>query len=89
MNKHFSYPNQGENTLNAKVTFVDRLGGTNFVYFDFPKAELSLTAELPGHARTHPGDAMSLLAPASMCYLFDAEGRAFARTAQPEHQRAA
>jgi multiple sugar transport system ATP-binding protein len=82
-------PGAGENTINAKVTFVDRLGGTNFVYFDFPKAELSLTAELPGHARAHPGDTMSLVAPASMCYLFDAEGRAFARTAQPEQQRAA
>ena len=82
-------PGTGQNTLNAKVSFVDRLGGTNFVYFDFPKAELSLTAELPGHVRAQAGDTMSLVAPATLCYLFDAEGRAFARTAVPEQQRAA
>jgi multiple sugar transport system ATP-binding protein len=78
-------PGAGENTLAAKVTFVDRLGGTNFVYFDFPKAALSLTAELPGHTRTHPGETMTLLAPAASCYLFDAEGRAFPRHV-PAHE---
>jgi multiple sugar transport system ATP-binding protein len=72
---------QGENTISAKVSFVDRLGGTNFVYFDFPKAELSLTAELPGHTRAHAGDVMTLALPAASCYLFDAESRAFARPA--------
>jgi multiple sugar transport system ATP-binding protein len=82
-------PGAGENTLNAKVTFIDRLGGTNFVYFDFPKAEMSLTAELPGYARALQGQTMSLVAPAASCYLFDAEGRAFARTAPTEQQRAA
>jgi multiple sugar transport system ATP-binding protein len=83
------HPGTGENALNAKVTFVDRLGGTNFVYFDFPKAELSLTAELPGHARAQQGETMSLVAPVEWCYLFDADGRAFARTASGEQQRAA
>ncbi len=72
-------PGPGENALQAKVTFVDRLGGTNFVYFDFPKAEPSLTAEVPGHTRSHPGDVMTLHAPAEACYLFDAEGLAFTR----------
>jgi multiple sugar transport system ATP-binding protein len=83
-------PGAGENALNAKVTFVDRLGGTNFVYFDFPKAELSLTAEVPGPMRAQQGETMSLVAPPEWCYLFDAEGRAFTRTAAPQgEQRAA
>jgi multiple sugar transport system ATP-binding protein len=72
-------PGTGDNTLRATVTFVDRLGGTSYVYFDFPQAELSLTAELPGHARAHAGDVMTLQAPASSCYLFDAAGSAFER----------
>jgi multiple sugar transport system ATP-binding protein len=83
-------PGQGDNAIQAKVTFVDRLGGTSFVYFDFPKAEMSLTAELPGHTRAHSGQMMTLSAPAAACYLFGADGLAFKRLA-PGHldQRAA
>jgi multiple sugar transport system ATP-binding protein len=72
-------PGSGDNQLQARVTFVDRLGGTNYVYFDFPKAETSLTAELSGHTRARQGDTMTLLAPAASCYLFDADGLAFTR----------
>ena len=68
-----------DNCLQAKVSFVDRLGGTSIVYFDFPKAAMSLTAEMPGHTRAHPGDMMTLAAPPTACYLFDADGLAFAR----------
>jgi multiple sugar transport system ATP-binding protein len=75
-------PGAGENMIHAKVSFVDRLGGSSFVYLDFPKAETSLTAELAGHARAHAGETMTLAAAASSCYLFDAEGLAFPRTAQ-------
>jgi multiple sugar transport system ATP-binding protein len=71
----------GENTIQATVTFVDRLGGTSVVYFDFPKAATSLTAELPGHMRVHGGELVTLAVPAASCYLFDAEGRAFRRLA--------
>ncbi len=82
--------NERDNTIDAQVTFVDRLGATSFVYFDFPKAEASLTAELPGPARVRAGDAMTLALPAGACYLFDAQGLAFARTASPhDAQRAA
>ena len=80
-------PGAGDNTLQATVTFLDRLGGTSFVYFDFPKAALSLTAELPGSTRVRQGDVVSLVAPAASCYLFDAEGRAFTRLA-PGHANA-
>jgi len=82
-------PGQGENAVQAKVTFIDRLGGTSFVYFDFPGAAMSLTAELHGHSRALGGDTMSLVAPASACYLFDAEGRAFKRLAGAELQQRA
>ena len=85
-------PNHGgdSNTIQATVSFVDRLGGSSFVYFDFPKAEMSLTAAMPGHTRAHPGDVMTLAVPASSCHLFDAEGLAFTRPASAQlDQRAA
>ena len=74
-------PGSGDNALRATVTFLDRLGGTSYVYFDFPKAAQSLTAELPGNARLRAGDVVSLVAPAAACYLFDADGVAFRRLA--------
>ena len=80
-----------DNCLQAQVSFVDRLGGTSIVYFDFPKAAMSLTAEMPGHTRAHPGDVMTLAVPPTACYLFDAEGLAFARppSGQVDDRRAA
>ena len=72
-------PGAGDNSFEATVTFVDRLGGTSLAYFDFPGAELSLTAEMPGHAPLQPGRAVGLQAPAASCYLFDAAGLAFRR----------
>jgi len=84
-----AHSDRGDNTVQAKVTFVDRLGGTSFVYFDFPKAEMSLTAELPGATRVHAGDVITLAVPAPSCYLFDAEGRAFARLATGQAQQRA
>ena len=80
-------PGGGDNTVQAKVSFIDRLGGTSFVYFDFPKAEMSLTAELPGSTRVHAGDVITLAVPAPSCYLFDAQGRAFRRLATGQAQR--
>ena len=79
-----------DNSLQAKVSFVDRLGGTSIVYFEFPKAAMSLAAEMPGHTRAHPGDMMTLAVPPDACHLFDAEGRAFARPpSDPVDPRAA
>ncbi len=83
-------PGSGENVIQAKVTFVDRLGGSCFVYYDFPQAEMSLTAELPGYTRVQQGEVMTLAAPSESCYLFDAQGRAFQRLAAGHtEQRAA
>jgi len=69
----------GDNAILATVSFVDRLGGTSYVYFDYPGAALSLTAEVPGHTQVHRGERMTLGVPAERCYLFDAHGLAFAR----------
>ncbi len=79
----------GENTLQAKVSFIDRLGGNCYVYFDFPGAELSLTAELRGNPALRTGQAVSLGMQAAQCYLFDAAGLAFQRTGVAPQQQAA
>jgi multiple sugar transport system ATP-binding protein len=71
----------GDNTLQAKVTFVDLLGGSSYAYFDFPEAELSLTAELHGRSALRAGDTVCLAVPPEACYLFDAQGLAFKRSA--------
>jgi multiple sugar transport system ATP-binding protein len=70
---------EGDNVMKATVTFVDRLGGTSFIYFDFPKAETSLTAEAPGHVAVRPGEAVGLTFGVNETYLFDAQGAAFPR----------
>ena len=70
---------EGDNAMKATVTFVDRLGGTSFIYFDFPKAETSLTAEAPGHVAVRPGETVGLTFGANETYLFDAQGTAFPR----------
>jgi multiple sugar transport system ATP-binding protein len=85
-------PGQGDNTLQAQVSFVDRLGGSSYAYFDLPGAELSLTAELRGHTSLAAGQQVQLRAPAEACYLFDDAGQAFKRHVQHApgvHQAAA
>jgi multiple sugar transport system ATP-binding protein len=78
-----------DNRLQAKVGFIDRLGGSCFVYFDFPGAESSLTAELRGDSPLHGGQIVTLSASAQACYLFDAQGKAFARHLPLRQQHAA
>ena len=82
-------PGGGENSLQARVGFVDRLGGNCHVYFDFPGAESSLTAELRGNPALHAGESVTLGAGAADTYLFDAQGRAFARAGAPLRRQAA
>ncbi|MBL8329380.1 MAG: sn-glycerol-3-phosphate ABC transporter ATP-binding protein UgpC [Rubrivivax sp.] len=79
----------GPNTLQARVSFIDRLGGNCYVYFDFPGAELSLTAEWRGNPALHSGDTVTLAADAEQCHLFDAQGLAFRRQAPAAQQQAA
>jgi multiple sugar transport system ATP-binding protein len=82
-------PGDGDNLISARVTFVDRLGGSSYAYLDFPQAEMALTVELPGHAGVQPGQPLTLAVPAAQCHLFDADGRAFPRLGAAEHRQAA
>ena len=74
-----------ENLLQARVTFVESLGGTTYAYADFPgtKDGEALTVELDGTLRPTAGDALALSVPAERTYLFDAAGRALRRLAVP------
>ncbi len=76
--EHFSLE-PAENTIEAKITFLECLGSTTHAYAVFPGMEDTLTCELGGKTRVRSGDVLALgLAPSS-CYLFDAQGAAFAR----------
>ncbi len=79
----------GANAFGAAVSFVDRLGSASCVYFDFPGAEMSLTAEVHGSTALRAGDRAVLGVPADKAYLFDAVGRAFRRHAAQDLRHAA
>jgi multiple sugar transport system ATP-binding protein len=67
------------NTIEARVTFVESLGGTTYAYADYPGAEDTLTCELDGHSHPKPEQALTLTVPEDRAYLFDANGVAFRR----------
>jgi multiple sugar transport system ATP-binding protein len=88
--EHLKPAAEGEaNMLKARISFVDQLGGNCYVYFDFPKAAQSLTAEVSGRLRANAGETLSLALPEAQCYLFDAQGQAFPRMAAAELRQAA
>ena len=72
------------NVLRATVTFVESLGSTTHAYCGFPGAQDDLTVELDGRQRVKSGQALTLAVPADVCYLFDAEGRAWSRHVGPQ-----
>jgi multiple sugar transport system ATP-binding protein len=51
--------------------------------------EDALTCELDGRVRTKTGDALTLSAPADVCYLFDDQDLAFPRRISAERSLAA
>ncbi|HEX8402697.1 MAG TPA: sn-glycerol-3-phosphate ABC transporter ATP-binding protein UgpC [Allosphingosinicella sp.] len=69
----------GGNGFEARVRFVEDLGALTFAYLDMAVAEQALTVQLPGHQRLKAGETVRLTADPAAAYLFDAEGRAFAR----------
>ncbi len=75
---------EGENMIRAAVTFVESLGGSAQAYCSFPGVDEALTCELDGRVRVQQGEVLALEIPADSCYLFDAGGRAFRRTAATE-----
>ncbi len=81
-----------ENRLAAKVTFVERLGGSAHAYCAFGPADDTLTCALADEAaaaRVRAGQTLDLGFPASVAYLFDANGKAFARHAAAEFKQTA
>jgi len=82
--EHFQV-NDGDNRLQATVTFVEQLGSATFAYGTLPGTDTTLTCELPGHLRLKSGSALTLGVASAACYLFDAAGLAFRRLAVPAH----
>jgi multiple sugar transport system ATP-binding protein len=80
-----------DNRLQARVNFVESLGGTTFAYAELPgmKDDEALTVQLDGAMRLQAGDALALSVPAHRTYLFDAQGRAVPRHAEAGERQAA
>ncbi|MFA6987378.1 MAG: sn-glycerol-3-phosphate ABC transporter ATP-binding protein UgpC [Arenimonas sp.] len=68
-----------DNRMNVQVTFVESLGSSTQAYCVLPGVEESLTCTLGGQSTVRDGQSLSLGIAASDCYLFDADGKAFAR----------
>jgi multiple sugar transport system ATP-binding protein len=71
----------GINRLTAQVTFVESLGSVTYAYCAFPGVQEDLTCELNGMVRVNAGDTLELGVEPERCYLFNAAGQAFKRTA--------
>jgi len=71
------------NLMEARVTFVESLGGSTHAYCAYPGVEEALTCEFDGRTRVRSGDTLLLQLPPEACYLFDGEGRAFRRVGLP------
>jgi multiple sugar transport system ATP-binding protein len=80
-----------ENRLQARVSFVESLGGTTVAYAHFPgmKDDEALTVQLDGTLRLRAGDPLALNIPPARTYLFDAQGRALRRLAPMGTRQAA
>ncbi|KPF69233.1 hypothetical protein IP84_04765 [beta proteobacterium AAP99] len=70
----------GENTFRAEVRFVESLGSATQMYCAAAGSE-DMSCTLDGRTRLMQGQAVELGVPANACYLFDASGNAFRRTA--------
>lgn len=67
------------NAIQARVTFVERLGGTSCVYLTVHGVDEPITLEGDGNPAVSAGDEVSLHFAPSCAYLFDEAGRAFKR----------
>ncbi|WP_374673374.1 ABC transporter ATP-binding protein [Ideonella sp.] len=66
--------------IEVRVTFVEPLGGTTYAYCEHASAEArTLTCQLDGQVLPRAGQALRLAVQEDRAYLFDADGRAFAR----------
>jgi multiple sugar transport system ATP-binding protein len=71
------------NTVPLVTRFVEALGSTTLVYATVAGSETSVAVQLPGAFPIGAGETLRAGASPSACHLFDAEGRAFPRLADP------
>jgi multiple sugar transport system ATP-binding protein len=69
-----------ENRLSAQVRFVESLGSSTQMYCAAAGSD-DLSCTLDGRTRLVQGQQIALSVPANACYVFDAAGEAFHRTA--------
>jgi multiple sugar transport system ATP-binding protein len=73
----------GAAELRGRVVTVERLGGETYVYVERANGgNTPLVVKAAGNSTTRSGDLLPVGVPASACYLFDEQGRAFARPPQ-------
>jgi multiple sugar transport system ATP-binding protein len=80
---------QALQALQARVTFVEALGGTTHAYCSHPASEEDLCCELDGRLRVRSGEVLTLVVPPDACYVFGAGGQAWRRHAGAERADAA
>ena len=68
------------NSLMATVDLVETLGSTRAVYAMMARVEAPVCAIVPSAHAARPGTVIQLRFPPGDAYLFDASGRAFARS---------
>jgi multiple sugar transport system ATP-binding protein len=68
-----------DNTFETEISFVESLGSSTQAYAAFPGAEEALTVLLDGATQIRKGQSVTLGIAPNSCYLFDNNGRAFAR----------
>lgn len=78
----------GDFALPMRVAVAERLGGSTFLYGQCGGME-HFVVQRPGIEPTRHGDSISLLVPASSCYLFDEQGLAYQRTTSAGRKSAA
>ena len=66
--------------ISGPVIAVEHLGAETYLYIDLGQ-ELPLTVKAGGDSSTRPGDTIEVGVPPGACYLFDKDGKAFAREA--------
>ena len=70
------------NVLPVKVRFVERLGSVTIAYGNAARAETEVIIQLPGDFEVNPGETILPGVAPLVCYLFDANGRAFRRVTE-------
>jgi multiple sugar transport system ATP-binding protein len=70
----------GDTQISGKAVAVEHLGGETYVYLERSGAE-PLVVKAAGDSKARVDDVLPVGIPAAACYLFDQDGRAFARAA--------